>query len=138
LQSGLIESAPPAIVTGLALSADTGGIPDVAAPGAASAGAAHRVFGEGEVDSAARPVLRIRPRYPEHARLLGRESDVKLMVTVEADGYVSHVELRSSGGEEFDREAQEALRRARFVAARKNGEPVAAVVSFTVRFRLDE
>jgi len=69
---------------------------------------------------------------------LGRESDVKLRITVEPDGHVSHVELLSSGGEEFDREAQEALQRARFVAARKGGEPVAAVVSFTVRFRLDE
>jgi periplasmic protein TonB len=133
-------SALPAIARDPALSADTGGIPDVAAPvsGMASAGAALRVFGEGEVDSAARPALPIRPRYPEHARLLGLESDVKLMVTVEPDGHVSHVELLSSGGEEFDREAQEALQRARFVAARKSGEPVAEIVSFTVRFRLDE
>jgi protein TonB len=69
---------------------------------------------------------------------LGRESDVKLKVTVEADGRVSKVELLSSGGEEFDWEAEDALRRTRFVAARKGGEPVAAVLRFTVRFRLDE
>jgi TonB family protein len=69
---------------------------------------------------------------------MGRESDVKLAVTVEADGRVSHVEVLSSGGEEFDREAEDALERARFVPARKASEPVAALVSFTVRFRLDE
>jgi TonB family protein len=69
---------------------------------------------------------------------MGRESDVKLRVTVEADGRVSHVELLSSGGEEFDREAEDALERARFVAARRGDEPVAAIVRFTVRFRLDE
>jgi TonB family protein len=69
---------------------------------------------------------------------MGRESDVKLRVTVEADGWVSHVELLSSGGEEFDQEAEDALGRARFVPARKAGEPVAALVSLTVRFRLDE
>jgi|SRR5271157_2607709 len=69
---------------------------------------------------------------------MGRESDVKLMVTVEADGHVSHVELLSSGGEEFDREVEDALERARFVAAQKGGEQVAAVVRFTVRLRLDE
>jgi TonB family protein len=96
------------------------------------------VFREGEVDSAAHPAVHIQPHYPEHARLMGRESDVKLAVTVEADGRVSHVEVLSSGGEEFDREAEDALERARFVPARKASEPVAALVSFTVRFRLDE
>ena len=105
---------------------------------AASLGAERRVFAEGEVDSGAHPALRIQPRYPERARLLGRESDVKLNVTVEADGRVSKVELLSSGGEEFDREAEDALKRTRFVAARKGGEPVAAALRFTVRFRLDE
>jgi len=69
---------------------------------------------------------------------MGRESDVKLSVTVEADGRVSQVELLSSGGEEFDREAEDALERARFVAARKGGEPVPETVRLTVRFRLDE
>jgi len=69
---------------------------------------------------------------------MGRESDVQLMLTVQADGRVSHVALVSSGGEEFDREAEKALGRARFIAAQKDGEPVAAVVRFTVRFRLDE
>jgi protein TonB len=101
-------------------------------------GAARSVFGEGEVDSAARPALRIRPRYPEHARLMGRESDVKLRLTVEAEGRVSHVELLSSGGDEFDREAKDALEHAHFIPARKAGEPVAALVNFTIRFRLDE
>jgi protein TonB len=117
-----------------------GGTREVAMPepDAGAAGAARRVFAEGEVDSDARPALRLQPRYPEHARLMGLESDVKLLVTVEADGRVSQVEVLSSGGEDFDREAQEALLRARFVAARKGGEAVAALVGFTVRFRLDD
>jgi protein TonB len=69
---------------------------------------------------------------------MGRESDVKLRITVEADGRVSEVELISSGGEDFDREAEDAIKRGRFVAARKGGEAVAASLQFTVRFRLDE
>jgi TonB family protein len=69
---------------------------------------------------------------------MGRESDVKLMVTVEADGHVSHVDLLFSGGEEFDREAEGAIVRARFVPAQKGGEPVAALLRLTVRFRLDD
>jgi protein TonB len=69
---------------------------------------------------------------------MGRESDVKLRVTVEADGRVSQVEILSSGGEEFDREAEDAVKRAHFIPARKAGEQVAALVSFSIRFRLDE
>jgi TonB family protein len=139
-QSASIESTPHAIATDTTLSANSSGTRDVATlePDAASAGAVRHIFGEGEVDSDARPALRLRPRYPEHARLMGRESDVKLLVTVESDGRVSHVELLSSGGEDFDREAEEALLRAPFVAARKGGEAVAALVHFTVRFRLDD
>ena len=134
-----IESAASPIAVEKSPESAIGTSPDVAAaPPAASVRAARSVFGEGEVDSAAHPALRIRPRYPEHARLMGRESDVRLMVTVEADGRVSQVELLSSGGEEFDQEAENALKRAQFVPARKAGEPVAALVTFTVRFRLDE
>jgi len=69
---------------------------------------------------------------------MARESDVKLAVTVEADGAVSRVELVQSGGEEFDHEAREALERTRFEPARKAGTAVAALITFTVRFRLDD
>ncbi|HME72404.1 MAG TPA: energy transducer TonB [Myxococcota bacterium] len=122
---------------------DGGGAPGAAAlvttsPVARETGVARRVFGEGEVDLPARPLIRVRPRYPEHARLLARESDVKLAVTVEADGAVSSVELVESGGEEFDREAREAVERVRFEPARRAGAPVPARVTFMVRFRLDD
>jgi hypothetical protein len=64
---------------------DGGGAPSVAALVSAApardAEVARRVFGEGEVDLPARPLVRVRPRYPEHARLMARESDVKLAVT---------------------------------------------------------
>ncbi len=127
----------------LAPEADGGGAPGAAAlvtstPAASETGMARRVFGEGEVDLPARPLIRVRPRYPEHARLMARESDVKLAVTVEADGAVSRVELVQSGGEEFDREAREAVERVRFEPARRGGAPVAALVTFMVRFRLDD
>lgn len=112
--------------------------PESTSPTGRGSGVAQRVFGEGEVDLPARPLARVRPRYPEHARLLARESDVKLAVTVEADGAVSRVELMESGGEEFDREAREAVERVRFEPARRAGAPVAALVTFMVRFRLDD
>src|SRR5208337_3221622 len=69
---------------------DGGGAPSalVSTPPAGETGVVRRVFGEGEVDLPARPLARVQPRYPEHARLMARESDVKLAVTVEADGAV--------------------------------------------------
>ncbi len=69
---------------------------------------------------------------------MARESDVKLAVTVEANGTVSSIELVQSGGEEFDWEAREALEHTHFDPARRAGTPVAALVRFTVRFRLDD
>lgn len=107
-------------------------------PAGRQSSAARQIFGESEVDLPARPIARVQPHYPEHARLMARESDVKLAVTVEADGAVSNVELVQSGGEEFDREAREALEHTHFEPARRAGTPVAALVRFTVRFRLDD
>lgn len=97
-----------------------------------------RLYAEGEVDGVATPRQRVLPRYPERARLLGREADVRVAVTVEADGAVSEVAVLASGGEEFDREATSAIRRESWAPARRGGEAVAAVVTFTVRFRLGD
>lgn len=133
-------AAPHTIMDEPAPENDGGGAPSalVSTPPAGETGVVRRVFGEGEVDLPARPLARVQPRYPEHARLMARESDVKLAVTVEADGAVSRVELVQSGGEEFDREAREAVERVRFEPARRAGVPVPALVAFTVRFRLDD
>lgn len=122
--SGEAASAPPVEVA-------------AATPPGAGAGG-RRLFSEAELDGLAAPAERVRPRYPERARFLGRESDVKLAVTVEADGALSDVTVVRSGGDEFDREALAAIRRERWLPARRAGEPVAAVVTFTVRFRLED
>jgi TonB family protein len=102
-----------------------------------SAAGGRRLYSEGEVDGIAAPTQRVRPHYPEKARMLGRESDVRVAVTVEADGAVSDVTVVKSGGVDFDEQAVTAIRRERWRPARRAGEAVAAVVSFTVRFRLD-
>lgn len=106
-------------------------------PAAVRGGGERRVFGESDVDGVAAPGERVRPRYPPRARQIGREADVDLAVLIEADGAVSEVVLARSGGEDFDREAIEAVRRERWRPATRAGVPVASRVHFRVRFRLD-
>jgi len=42
------------------------------------------------------------PKYPEHARAMGREAYVMASVVIDIDGSVIEVEIVESGGEEFD------------------------------------
>jgi len=138
----VVENAPAGRVAAAAAGAARQPDREVAAlaPGASPSAAAtlRRVFGETEIDGAAAPGRRVRPRYPRRARVLGQEADVALEVLVEADGSVSDVTLVSSGGAECDRAAMEAVRRERWRAARLAGAAVPSRVRFTVRFRLDD
>ncbi len=109
-----------------------------AAPaGASTARDALRIFGEGEVDRRARALEQPHPSYPARARMLGREADRKLLVTVAANGGVLDVVVEQGTGDEFDREAIAGVRRWRFEPAQRAGVPVASRVQVTVRFRLD-
>jgi protein TonB len=109
-----------------------------AAPaGASTARDALRVFGEGEVDRRARALEQPHPSYPARARMLGKEADRKLLVTVAANGGVLDVVVEQGTGDEFDREAVAGVRRWRFEPAQRAGAPVASRVQVTVRFRLD-
>ncbi|MBF0125836.1 MAG: energy transducer TonB [Magnetococcales bacterium] len=77
------------------------------------------------------------PDYPSFSRRMGHEGTVLLTVTVTAEGLVAQVEIRSgSGFEALDRAAQAAVARWHFLPARRNGHPVAAIVTVPVRFRL--
>lgn len=78
------------------------------------------------------------PAYPALARRQREEGRVMLRVLVGADGRAERVDIAtSSGSERLDRAAQDAVRRWRFVAARRGGEAVAAYVSVPIVFSLD-
>ncbi|MBF0272685.1 MAG: TonB family protein [Magnetococcales bacterium] len=78
-----------------------------------------------------------KPDYPRSARRLGQEGTVLLTVEVTAAGGVAGVGVRkSSGFESLDQAATEAVRRWRFIPARRNGLLVAATVSVPIRFAL--
>jgi protein TonB len=78
------------------------------------------------------------PAYPSAARRLHEEGRVLLRVRVTADGRAGDVDVAtSSGSERLDRAALDAVRRWRFVPARRGDEAVAAQVLVPIVFSLD-
>jgi protein TonB len=78
------------------------------------------------------------PSYPYLSRRTGEQGRVVLRVQVSAAGTAEEVEVRSSSGHSrLDQAAREAVRRWKFVPARRGGTPVPAAVLVPVSFRLE-
>lgn len=79
------------------------------------------------------------PTYPEIARQRGEQGRTVLRVNVGADGLPLQISVAvSSGYKVLDSAAMSAVREWRFVPARSDGMPVAAVAEVPVRFRLED
>lgn len=77
------------------------------------------------------------PRYPPLARRMRQEGKVVLRVLVDAGGGASRIEVRdSSGSDVLDEAALDAVKRWRFLPARRGAQPVAAWVFVPVTFTL--
>ena len=78
-----------------------------------------------------------RPVYPPMSRRMGEEGKVFLRVRVEADGRPSQVEIKTSSGSlRLDQAAEDAVRRWRFIPAKRGGEAVSAWVIVPISFNL--
>ena len=78
------------------------------------------------------------PVYPSLSRRMGEEGRVLLRAYVLPSGHPESVELRqSSGSARLDEAALAAVRKWRFVPARRGGEAVAAWVLVPITFRLE-
>ncbi|MDR2366489.1 MAG: energy transducer TonB [Zoogloeaceae bacterium] len=78
-----------------------------------------------------------RPEYPTLSRAQGEQGVVYLRVRVSAEGSAHSVTLnKSCGHERLDRAAIEAVRRWRFIPARRAGHPVMGVVIVPIQFNL--
>ncbi len=100
---------------------------------------AGRGVGGGGSGVSARPLggYQVKPRYPESARRQRVEGTVLLKMRITEQGHVEDVQVeRSAGHPELDESAMEAVRRWRFEPARRNGEPVAILVTIPVVFKL--
>jgi periplasmic protein TonB len=80
-----------------------------------------------------------RPAYPAMSRRLGEEGRVEVEVQVQADGTPSRVSLkRSSGYSRLDEAALDAIKRWKFIPAKRGGEAVAASVIVPMPFVLEK
>lgn len=79
------------------------------------------------------------PVYPPVARRRGEAGTVRLRVAVSAEGLPDAVSLQlGSGSHWLDRAALEAVRRWRFVPARRDGTAVASTIIVPIVFRLED
>ena len=78
------------------------------------------------------------PDYPSLSRRLGEQGKVLLRVQVTADGAVGSVALQtSSGSTRLDQAALEAVKKWRFVPAKRGGQAVSASVVVPVSFSIE-
>jgi protein TonB len=78
------------------------------------------------------------PKYPPVSRRLGEQGLVLLRVQVTADGIAESVELQTgSGSSRLDQAALEAVKKWRFVPAKRGDQSVSASVVVPVRFSLE-
>ncbi|MCG9081399.1 energy transducer TonB [Laribacter hongkongensis] len=96
-------------------------------------GSAHEAPPSFTADYLANPA----PAYPPLSQELGESGQVRLRVTVDASGAPSQVEIaESSGFTRLDRAALSAVKRWRFVPARRGSEAVAGRVIVPIHFNL--
>ncbi len=100
---------------------------------------AQTTFSLADLDDPPRPVMRLRPLYPPHARMRRIEGYVEIEFTVFADGEVGDVlVVDSEPGDTFVGAAVRAVKRWRFQPGTLDGEAVAVRVRQKVRFTLEE
>lgn len=78
------------------------------------------------------------PEYPMLARRRGKEGTVILMVTIDAAGNLSKVDVVKASDKLFVEPSVNAVKRSTFLPARRNGEPVACAALLPMRFTLRE
>ncbi len=80
-----------------------------------------------------------KPEYPEYCRKRGQEGVVVLTIRISADATGNSIKIvKSSGYLRLDNAAVEALKRAKFVPARRMGTAVTTTKKVAFRFRLLE
>ena len=96
--------------------------------------------GRNSGDREARISYQVKPPYPADARRDGVEGAVRLQVEVLSDNRVGNVQVvHSSGSALLDKSAVDTVKnKYRFEAKIHNGAPVASLVTFTVKFVLEE
>jgi periplasmic protein TonB len=78
------------------------------------------------------------PDYPPMSRRAGEEGRVVMKVLVSAEGLAEDVQIeKTSGSDRLDNAAVNAVKRWRFIPAKKNNQPLSAYVLVPMKFALD-
>lgn len=78
------------------------------------------------------------PEYPSLSRRQGEEGRVLMKVLVSASGAAEDVQIeKTSGSDRLDNAAMNAVKRWRFIPAKKNNQPLSAYVIVPIKFSLD-
>lgn len=72
--------------------------------------------------------------YPKDQLAQRKHAEVELIVTIDVEGHVSNVEVRKSGGPEFDNAAITAMRLWTFKPAQRSGKNIAAKIKVPFHF----
>lgn len=81
----------------------------------------------------------VKPPYPQTLKAQGVESDVEVLVFIDAQGKVTMVKiLRESPYPEFNEAARKAALEQEWEPATRNGEPMASTKKYSYRFRLTD
>ncbi len=90
----------------------------------------------GQLTKAPQLLETVAPAYPEEAKAGGFSGDVALEITVEADGKVGAVTVKTPAGHGFDGAALAAVRQYRFSPAEIDGKPAPVTIDYTLHFVL--
>lgn len=87
-----------------------------------------------------KPVLQkfVEADYPEEALKQGKQADVMLEVSIDADGKVTKATVVNPAGLGFDEAAAKAVEKFEFSPALRNGKPIASRIAYRYSFTLKE
>ncbi len=82
--------------------------------------------------------LIVRPTYPKYAQMMKKEGTVRLQVTIGKDGIPKDILVLTHLGYGLEDAAVAAVKKSRYIPAKKNGTAVASLVEIQFEFKLQE
>ena len=80
----------------------------------------------------------VKPAYPKMAKLLKKEGKVILRATIDTDGIPKEITVLTNLGFGLEEAAIEALKKSRYIPAKKNGNAIARLVEIQFEFKIQE
>ena len=79
-----------------------------------------------------------RPTYPQYAQMMKKEGTVRLQATIGKDGIPKDIQVLTNLGYGLEDAAVAAVKKSRYIPAKKNGTAVASLVEIQFEFNLQE